>query len=56
MVFFRDTYLPHLTLFLLDVPFRDGIPLFVTACFLLFIGALKVGFKHILLICGEISG
>ena len=53
---FGDTYALHLPLFFLDIPFRKGIPLFATARFFVFVGALEVGFKYILLICRKISG
>ena len=49
---FWETYPLHLPFFLLDVPFRDGIPLFIAARFALFVGAFKVGLEDVLLIWG----
>lgn len=49
-VMFENTYPPHLPFFFLDVPLRNRIPLFFAARFLLFVGALEIGFKDVLLI------
>lgn len=49
---FGDAYPLHLPFFLLDVPLCDGIPLFITARFAFFVGALKIGLEDILLIWG----